>query len=139
MSQRKNVEIRTNVNAPVNKVWEYFNGPLHVTKWNCASPDWHSPKAENDLRVGGQFNYRMEAKDGSFGFDFAGIYDEVNENRRLAYTLGDGRKVSVDFREENGQTNILETFEAESENPIEMQQQGWQSILDNFKKYAEEN
>ncbi len=137
--QRKSVTIQSKVNAPVTKVWEYFNAPQHVTKWNAASPDWHSPKAENDLKVGGQFNYRMEAKDGSFGFDFGGVYDEVEANKRLAYTMGDGRKVSVDFNEENGATNIVEVFEAEDQNPVEMQQQGWQAILDNFKKYTEEN
>lgn len=137
--QRKSVTIQSKVNAPVAKVWEYFNAPQHVTKWNAASPDWHSPKAENDLKVGGQFNYRMEAKDGSFGFDFGGVYDEVEANKRLAYTMGDGRKVSVDFNEENGATNIVEVFEAEDQNPVEMQQQGWQAILDNFKKYTEEN
>jgi uncharacterized protein YndB with AHSA1/START domain len=140
MSQeKKSVTIQTTVNAPAQKVWEYFNTPSHVTQWNTPSPDWHSPKAENDLRQGGTFNYRMEAKDGSFGFDFGGVYDEVTEHKRLAYTLGDGRKVSVDFNENTGAVHISETFETEDQNPIEMQQAGWQSILDNFKSYTENN
>jgi uncharacterized protein YndB with AHSA1/START domain len=106
-------------------------------QWNNASPDWHTPKAENDLRKGGKFVSRMEAKDGSFGFEFWGIYDEVDHLALISYTMGDGRKAEVSFSAEGNQTKITETFEAESENPIEMQKAGWQAILDNFKKYAE--
>ncbi|MBO9640520.1 SRPBCC family protein [Siphonobacter aquaeclarae] len=136
MSAEK-ITIEATVNAPVEKVWEAWNTPSHVVQWNAASPDWHSPKAENDLREGGSFLYRMEAKDGSFGFDFGGVYDEVVPLKRLAYTLGDDRKVEVNFTEQDGGTFISETFEAESQNPVDMQRFGWQSILDNFKAYAE--
>lgn len=131
------VTIEAVVNAAVEKVWELWNNPKHVTQWNHASDDWHSPSAENDLRVGGTFLYRMEAKDGSFGFDFGGTYDDVTPNKRLAYTIGDGRKVEVLFDGEGSSTKITSTFEAENQNPVEMQRGGWQAILDNFKKYAE--
>jgi len=131
------VTIEATVNAPVEKVWELWNNPKHVTQWNHASDDWHSPSAENDLRVGGTFLYRMEAKDGSFGFDFGGSYDDVTPNKRLAYTIGDGRTVEVLFDGEGNSTQITSTFEAENQNPVEMQRGGWQAILDNFKKYAE--
>lgn len=133
------VTINATINAPVEKVWEYWNGPKHITQWNAASEDWHSPKAENDLRKGGSFNYRMEAKDGSFGFDFGGVYDEVIPNQHISYTMGDGRTVSTEFADNNGSTEITSTFEAETENPVEMQKGGWQAILDNFKKYTENN
>jgi uncharacterized protein YndB with AHSA1/START domain len=135
----KNITVMAMVNAPIARVWEYFTEPTHITKWNFASDDWHCPKAENNLSVGGAFNYRMEARDGSFGFDFGGIYNEVKPNLLIAYTMGDGRKVSVTFASAGDQTNIVETFEAETQNPIEMQKAGWQSILDNFKKFVEGN
>lgn len=131
------VTIKATIHAPVEKVWELWNTADHVTKWNNASPDWHTPKAENDFREGGAFVYRMEAKDGSFGFDFGGVYDRVKELEEVAYTLGDGRKVAIRFKADGAYTHIVENFEAEGMNPVEMQQQGWQSILDNFKKYAE--
>lgn len=137
--EKATLTINTTINAPVEKVWEMFNNPEHVVKWNSPSPDWHTPKAENDLREGGSFVYRMEAKDGSFGFDFGGIYDEVKQHQRIAYTLGDGRKVDADFKEESEVTHIVENFEAETQNTLEMQQAGWQSILDNFKSYVESN
>lgn len=133
------VNIKATIHAPIAKVWEYWNTPEHVTKWNTAHPDWHSPSAANDLRVGGTFSYRMEAKDGSFGFDFGGVYDKVEEHRHIAYTMGDGRKVRVNFDSEGNTTHIDETFEAETQNPVDIQQTGWQAILDNFKKYVEEN
>ena len=132
------ITVTTKVNAPVEKVWTLFNGPEHITKWAAASDDWHTTKSENDLRKGGKFTSRMEAKDGSFGFDFGGVYDEVRENEYIEYTLGDGRKVTIDFTPEGDSTAIVQTFEPESENPREMQQGGWQAILDNFKKYAEQ-
>ena len=125
------------VNAPVKKVWELWSRPDHIVKWNSASPDWHTPWAENDLREGGKFNSRMEAKDGSFGFDFGGVYDEVVENQLIKYTIGDGRKVEALFAAEGDSTKITETFEAEGTNPVEMQRGGWQAILDSFKSYAE--
>src|SRR3982751_1594698 len=133
------ITIETTVNAPVEKVWAYWNQPEHVTKWNQASEDWHSPRGENDLRVGGSFSYRMEAKDGSFGFDFGGIYDAVDENACIEYTMGDNRKVQVTFTPEGDTTKIVEKFEAENVYPHEQQKAGWQSILDSFKKYTEAN
>lgn len=131
------ITVETTVNAPVEKVWKAWGEPQHITKWCAASDDWHAPKAENDLRAGGTFSTRMEAKDGSFGFDFGGVYDNVKKNELIEYTMGDGRKVQVTFSPSGGQTKIVETFDAESTNPVEMQRGGWQAILDNFKKYTE--
>jgi len=133
------ITITTTVLAPAEKVWERWTVPEHIIKWNNASDDWHTTHAENDLRIGGKFLSRMEAKDGSLGFDFIGIYDLVKENKLLEYTLWDGRKVIIVFTGIGNTTNIVETFEAESENSIEMQRSGWQAILENFKKYAEAN
>lgn len=137
--EAKQITIEATVNAPLEKVWNYWNDKDHVVKWNTASPDWHTPKAENDLRVGGTFSYRMEAKDGSFGFDFGGTYDVVKANEQLAYTLGDGRKVTIDFTNKDGHTHICESFEAETQNSMDLQRLGWQSILNNFKMYTEKN
>lgn len=119
-------------------MWEYWTEPQHITQWNNASDDWHTPVAENDLTVGGKFLTRMEAKDGSFGFDFGGVYDEVKLHEVISYTMGDGRKVTITFKSQGNETEVIETFDAETSNPIEMQQAGWQAILDNFKKYAEQ-
>ena len=135
--EKVQLTVQSKVNAPVEKVWDYWNAPEHIMKWNSASPDWHTPKSENDLRVGGKFSARMEAKDGSFGFDFGGVYDEVIANERIAYTMEDGRKTQITFISHGDTTEVIETFDAEGENPIEMQQAGWQAILDNFKKYTE--
>lgn len=131
------ITVESTVNAPVAKVWEYWTSPEHITQWNNASEDWHTPHAENDLRVGGKFLSRMEAKDGSFGFDFIGVYDEVEENKSIVYTMEDGRKVAIAFISEGGSTEVTESFEAEDINSIELQQGGWQAILNNFKKYVE--
>ena len=133
------ITVANTVNAPVEKVWAYWTGPEHITQWNNASDDWHTPSSSNDLRVGGRFTARMEAKDGSFGFDFWGIYDEVKPNELIAYTMGDGRKAKVFFTKEGNATKLVETFEAETENSVELQRGGWQNILDNFKKYTEAN
>jgi uncharacterized protein YndB with AHSA1/START domain len=133
----KAITIETTVHAPVKKVWEYFSDPGHITKWNFASDDWHSPKAENDLRAGGKFSSRMEARDGSFGFDFSGVYDEVKPHDLITYTLDDGRRVEIKFEETESATRIVETFEAEETHSYEMQRDGWQAILNNFKKYVE--
>ena len=133
------ITVTTTVLAPAEKVWKLWTTPEHIIKWNNASDDWHTTHAENDLRIGGKFLSRMEAKDGSFGFDFIGIYDLVKENKLIEYTMGDGRKVIIVFTGIGNTTNIVETFEAENENSIEMQRSGWQAILDNFKKYAEAN
>lgn len=135
--QSEKITIEAVIKADVNKVWEMWNQPEHITKWNQASDDWHSPTSENDLRTGGKFKTRMEAKDGSMGFDFGGTYDEVVTNEIIRYTMDDGRQVSVKFKQEGHQTRVTETFEAESANSVEMQRTGWQAILDNFKKYAE--
>jgi uncharacterized protein YndB with AHSA1/START domain len=138
-NQAKTITVENTVKAPVEKVWQFWTLPEHITKWSNASDDWHTPFAENDLKVGGKFISRMEAKDGSFGFDFGGVYDEVKTNKMIAYTIGDGRKVKINFSTNGDETKIVETFEAENTNSIEMQRGGWQSILDNFKKYAEAN
>lgn len=127
------------INASLQKVWKLWTDADHIIRWNNASDDWHTPNAENDLRVGGKFLSRMEAKDGSFGFDFWGVYDEVKINELIAYTLGDGRKVKITFSPLENKTKVIEIFEAESTHPIEIQKGGWQAILDNFKKYAETN
>jgi len=134
-----NITVTSQVQATPQKVWEMWTTPQHITKWTYASDDWHSPRAENDLREGGQFNTRMEAKDGSMGFDFGGTYDKVIPNELIVYTMGDGRKATVKFSENDNGTYIEETFEAESQNPEDMQRAGWQAILDNFKKYVESN
>ncbi len=134
----KEIMVEVVVNAPVEKVWRFFTEPKHIINWNNASADWHTPKAENDLRVNGKFNYRMEAKHGSTGFDFGGTYDEVLPQKIIAYTMGDGRKVHITFNEGTGTTHIIEKFEPEKMNSIESQKSGWQAILDNFKKYTEE-
>lgn len=133
------ITVEAVVNAPVEKVWNCWNQPEHIKNWCAASDDWHAPKAENDLKVGGQFSTRMEAKDGSFGFDFGGIYDEVKTNELIEYTMGDGRKVIVKFSSNGNETKVVETFDAENTHPVEMQRGGWQAILDNFKKYTEAN
>jgi uncharacterized protein YndB with AHSA1/START domain len=136
-SGKTSITIGTVVAAPVEAVWTAFTTPEDIMQWNNASPDWHTPAATNDLRVGGTFTSRMAARDGSAAFDFAGVYDEVEPHKRIAYTIGDGRKVSVDFSTTDEGTRIVETFEAETTHSIDMQRGGWQAILDNFKKYAE--
>jgi uncharacterized protein YndB with AHSA1/START domain len=133
------ITVKNIVNAPVAKVWEYWTNPDHITKWNNASDDWHTPWSKNDLRKGGSFAARMEAKDGSFGFEFGGVYDEVKTNEYIEYTLGDGRKVTIHFTPKGDGTEVVESFEAENTHSIEMQQGGWQAILDNFKKHTENN
>lgn len=133
------VNIAATVSANIQKVWDYWNKPEHITQWNFAHESWHCPSAKNDLRVGGKLQSRMEARDGSFGFDFEGTYDAVESLKKIAYTIGDGRKVVTNFSENGGKTVIETEFEAESQNPVEMQKGGWQAILDNFKKYTEAN
>ena len=137
MATKTEITVESTINAPVKKVWDFWSAPEHITQWCSASDDWHAPTAENDLKTGGKFSTRMEAKDGSFGFDFGGVYDEVKTNEFIAYTMCDGRKVSVSFTADGDKTHISETFEAEDQNPAEMQHVGWQAILDNFKKYTE--
>lgn len=133
------ITVQTTINAPIDKVWKQWTNPDDIVNWNNASEDWHTPSAENDLRAGGRFLSRMEAKDGSTGFDFTGTYDTVKNKELIAYTIDDSRKVKIQFMDTGDQTKVVETFEAENENPIEMQRDGWQAILDNFKKYTEAN
>lgn len=135
----KVITVKNLVKAPVDKVWRMWTSPEHITRWNYASEEWHSPTAENDLRPGGRFVSRMEAKDGSMGFDFEGIYDEVKPNQLIKYSLEDGRKVEVIFENKGEETLVTESFEAESTHSLEMQQEGWQAILNNFKGYVESN
>ncbi|MBK7031621.1 MAG: SRPBCC family protein [Bacteroidales bacterium] len=129
--------VEVSVKAGLEKVWQCWTSPDDVISWNHASDDWHCPSAENNLVAGGKFNYRMAAKDGSFAFDFEGIYDQVIPHHLITYTLLDGRKVRIEFSEEGAVTDVKESFEAESENPVEMQQMGWQMILNNFKAHTE--
>jgi len=133
------ISVNTTVNAPVRKVWEFWTAPGHITKWCWASDDWHAPYAENDLRKGGKLLTRMEARDGSSGFDFWGVYDKVETFKLLEYTIGDGRNVKITFSDRGNTTEVVETFETETENTTEQQRSGWQSILNNFKKYVESN
>ena len=138
MDTKKTITIQAVINAPVEKVWQFYTKPEHITQWNHASDNWQSPRAENDLKPGGKFNYRMEAKDGSSGFDFYGTYEKIKTDELIDYSIGDGRKVMVAFTEKKNETHIEIKFEAESTHSIEMQRSGWQAILDNFKKYVEE-
>lgn len=133
------ITIEATVNAPVEKVWKTWSTPSDITKWCSPSDDWHAPKADNDLRAGGAFTTRMEAKDGSIGFDWGGVYDEVETNKVIAYTMSDGRKCRITFTADGSNTKIVETFDPENQNPLDMQRDGWQAILNSFKKYAEEN
>ena len=131
------ITIEATINALVEKVWEFWTQPEHITLWNFASPDWHSPWAKSDLRVGGKFSSRMEAKDGSFGFEIEGVFTVVNLNKRIEYTMFDNRKAIVVFENQANATRVIETFDAENINSIELQRGGWQAILNNFKEYAE--
>lgn len=138
-TQRTKVTIQTTINADIDKVWRCWNEPEHITKWCQASDDWHAPYAENDLKTGGKFKTTMAAKDGSFQFDFEGVYDEVERHSAISYTMPDGRHVDITFTSKPEGVEVIETFDAESENPVDMQRAGWQSILDNFRKYTESN
>lgn len=131
------ITVETVVNASLETVWNAWSAPEHITQWCHASDDWHAPYAENDLRTGGGFKTTMAAKDGSFSFDFGGTYSVVKPHELIEYGMGDGRQVSVRFRPEKEGVKVTEKFEAEDTNPPEMQQNGWQAILDNFKKYTE--
>ncbi len=131
------ITIETLIHQPLDKVWLAYNNPEDIVKWNFASEDWHCPKATNDLQVGGKLNSTMAAKDGSFQFEFEAKYDEIIPNKFIRYYIADGRKVEINFHEENNLTKIKIEFEPEAQNPEEMQRQGWLVILNNFKHYIE--
>jgi len=131
------ITVTTLINAPVEKVWSLWTDPKHIIHWNNASDDWHTPKAENDLRVGGKFLWRMESRDGSQGFDFSGEFTKVLICKQIEYIIADGRKVNVSFASDDNKTTVTESFEAEQIHSVGMQQAGWQAILDNFRKYVE--
>lgn len=134
----KKITIQATILANKLKVWDYYTSPEHITKWNFADPSWHCPTASNDLKVGGRYVARMEAKDGSVGFDFQAVYTEILFGEKITYEFG-GRFSTVEFKDEIKQTLVTITFDPETENSIELQRNGWQSILDNFKKYTENN
>jgi len=135
--ENKKITVEATIGAPRARVWDYWNRPEHITQWNFADPSWHCPRAENDLRTGGRYAARMEARDGSFGFDFEATYDEVVDQERIRYTLADGRVVTTTFQPQGQNTLVTTRFDAEDQNPLEMQKGGWQAILDNFKNYVE--
>jgi uncharacterized protein YndB with AHSA1/START domain len=139
MTSASSITVNVKVNAPLEKVWDYWTNPQHIVNWNYASEDWHAPHATNDLRVGGKFNSRMEAKDGSMGFDFEGEYTKVEQHIEIEYVLADARRVNIRFDSDGKETTVTETFDPENENTLELQRAGWQAILDNFKRYTESN
>ncbi|KFF06776.1 SRPBCC family protein [Flavobacterium reichenbachii] len=133
------ITLKNTINASLDKVWDFWSKPEHITKWAFASPDWYAPYAENDLREGGKFSTTMSAKDGSMSFDFLGEYTLVKQDQAINYVMGDGRKAVITFTETPEGVEIIESFDPETENPEEMQRGGWQAILDNFKNYVESN
>ena len=128
--------VETTIKAPIDTVWNAWTTPADIIQWNAASDDWHTTSATVDLRTGGTFSARMEAKDGSFGFDFAGTYTKVEKNKCIEYGLGDERSVQVQFISNGDHVTVRETFDTEPTHTIEQQQGGWQAILDNFAKYV---
>ncbi len=134
---KKTITVETVVKAPIEKVWEFWTDPKHITNWCHASDDWEAPSAENDLRIGGKFKTAMAAKDKSAGFDFGGTYTAVKNLELIEYDIDDGRHVRIDFTKTPEGIKVMETFDMEHENLKEKQQSGWQAILDNFKKYTE--
>ena len=134
---KTSITVDATVNAPIEKVWKCWTDPADIIQWCFASDDWCAPHAENDLRKGGSFMTRMESKDGKIGFDFGGVYDDVRNHELIAYTMGDGRQVKISFTGNGNQTHVVETFDPENMHSHEMQRAGWQAILDNFKKHAE--
>lgn len=136
-THNKSITVETNIDAAADKVWSYWTTPYHIKQWCQASDDWYAPYSENDLRVNGKFRTTMSARDDSEKFDFEGTYTEVDLNEFLAFTLTDGRKVNVTFKPDGDRTRVVETFEPENLNSLELQRDGWQAILDNFRKYVE--
>ncbi|MFP9116122.1 SRPBCC family protein [Flavobacterium sp. RHBU_3] len=133
------ITITATVHADAKKAWEYYTEPKHITQWNFADPSWHCPAASNDMQVGGKYSARMEAKDGSFGFEFEATYNAIEPGKNFTYTMPDGREVTVVFSPADDATEVTVTFDPENQNPIEMQRGGWQLILNNYKKYTDEN
>ncbi len=131
------IQIQCTVDSQLQKAWDYYTQPEHLTKWNFASDDWHCPYATNEVKEGGKLVARMEAKDGSFGFDFEGLYKEVVIGEKLTYQMADSRVVQVQFKKTGDATVVRIVFDAETENPVDMQRDGWQAILNNFKRYTE--
>lgn len=133
------ITITATLAADTKKAWDYYTQPEHITQWNFAIDTWCCPSASNDMRIGGKYSARMEAKDGSFGFDFEATYNEIEEHKKIVYTIADGREVSIYFTPQGEQTEVTVLFEAEQQNPKEMQRDGWLAILNNYKKYTESN
>jgi uncharacterized protein YndB with AHSA1/START domain len=133
------ITVEATIRADKDKVWDYYTNPDHITQWNFADPSWHCPGADNDMKIGGTYRARMEARDGSFGFDFEAVYTDLAIGDSFTYVMPDDREVTVTFNEGGGKTHVNVTFDAETENPVEMQKGGWQAILNNFKIYAETN
>ena len=136
-TSQKTITVTAIVNVPVEKVWKFWNEPEHIKGWAFASDDWHAPAAENDLSIGGKFRTTMAAKDGAVSFDFSGTYTDIQPQQLIAFEIEDGRTVEIVFSSNGNETEIKESFEAENTNPIEMQKEGWQAIINNFKKYVE--
>lgn len=132
------ITVVATINADTKKVWDYYTNPKNIVNWNFADPFWHCPAAENDLKIGGRYFARMEAKDGSFGFDFEAIYIAIIDGEEFTYGFG-GRTANVQLKSADEQAELTITFDPESENPIEMQKDGWQATLNNFKTYTENN
>ena len=132
------ISVTATINADAKKVWDCYTNPKHIVNWNFADPSWHCPHAENDLRIGGKYLARMEAKDGSFGFDFEAYYTRINEGKNFTYEFG-GRMAEVTLNANGNHTDIEVSFDPEDQNPVELQKGGWQAILNNFKGYTESN
>lgn len=137
MDTKKSITVETSIVSDLDTVWKAWTEPEHITQWNFASDDWCCPKAQNQVVPNGAFSWRMEAKDGSMGFDFNGVYETVSPGKKLSYTLEDGRKTTVEFSENTGTVVVRETFETENTHTDEQQRAGWQAILENFKKHVE--
>lgn len=133
------ITVSAEINTPVQKAWKYWTEPEHITQWNFATDDWHCPAASGELKVGGKFSATMASRDGQFSFAFEGVYTEIKEPHALGYSIADGRKVKIHFEEKENKTIVREQFEAENMHSLELQRDGWQSILNNFKKYTEAN
>ena len=131
------ITVKVTISADEIKVWDYYTAPEHITQWNFANDDWCCPSANNELSVGGKCIARMEAKDGSVGFDFEAVYDEVSVGEKLKYTMSDGRQATIVFKQLNDAVEVKVIFDADNEPSLDMQQAGWQAILNNFKKYVE--